>query len=397
MIKKSVMIFLAILLLTLQTAVAQIYEDDDEGPSPAEKIAALAKPATVQIETTAVVSLKIPDLKIEQGKIVEIGEPKQREYTERFTGTGLIITPDGYIVTNAHVVQAELEELLPGFLQTIIANLNIPPTHNAQTVEHIKKNSEPKLIIKEVAVLLPITGPNGFSQHRIPADIRAQGKGYPGKDVAILKIPAQNLPTINIAHLDTPPVGAPILVIGYPAAAKIGMSLNEATLTSGIVSAYKKADEGWRLMQIDAAISGGNSGGPVFDKKGHVIGLATLKSSKDAGFNWVVPNEIIYEFLAQANVKPTRGTLDKIYEHAINYYWQRKYTQAIVQLRYVLDIMPNHPLAPAYLLQSRLVLEQQESGFSLTLIIILVTFGIIAFLCVFFFIEKKKHHHRRKR
>ena len=95
MTKKSVVIFLVILFLTLQTAAAQIYEEDEEGPSPAEKIAALAKPATVQIETTALVSLKIPDLKIEQGKIVQTGEPKQREYTERFTGTGLIVTPDG--------------------------------------------------------------------------------------------------------------------------------------------------------------------------------------------------------------------------------------------------------------------------------------------------------------
>ncbi|MBI4141598.1 trypsin-like peptidase domain-containing protein, partial [Candidatus Woesearchaeota archaeon] len=376
MIKKKVSILL-LLVLSATTVFAQLHEYSE--PTYAEKIAALSKPATVQIETTIAITAKIPDIRIEQGRILQVGESKEREFNDRFTGSGFIITPEGYVVTNAHVVQAELEEMLPGFLQGLIANLGIQPEHHSQALAYLREKIEPKLTIKEIAVLLPITSQKGFDQLRIPADIRAQGKGYPGKDVAILKIPTQNLPTLNLGHIETPPVGAPILVIGYPAAAKIGPAINDATVTSGIVSAYKTADEGWKLMQIDAAISGGNSGGPVFDKQGHVIGIATLKSGRDSGFNWVVPNEVIQEFLNQANVKPKRGIIDNIYEKALNYYWQEKYAKAIIQFRHVLDIMPHHSLAPTYLLSSRIILEQETSGFSWTILLITLGFSLIGF------------------
>ena len=391
MIKKSVS--LLVVLLILSTIAAAQLENTE--PSYAEKIAALSKPATVQIETTVAITAKVPDIKIEQGKIIETGQPKEREFNDKFTGTGFIITPDGYIVTNAHVVQAELEEMLPGFLQGLVTNLGIQQEYRLQALEYLKKKIQPELTIKELSILLPVTGIRGFDQLRINADIRAEGKGYPGKDVAILKIPAQNLPTLDIAHRETPPVGAQILVIGYPAAAKIGLAPNDATVTSGIISAYKTADEGWNLIQIDAAISGGNSGGPVFDKQGHVIGIATLKSGKDAGFNWVVPNEVIEEFLNQANVKPTRGIIDQIYERGLINYWQQKYAKAIIQFRHVLDIMPYHSLAPAYLLKSRIILEQETSGFSWTILLTTLTFALIAFIVLFMLLKTRKHRHKR--
>lgn len=143
------------------------------------------------------------------------------------TGTGFLISSDGEILTNYHVVE------------------------NAQT--------------------LTVTLSDG-------TDYAATVLGYDAEsDVALLKIEASGLPTVTLGSSSEIAVGSGVAAIGNP--------LGELTytLTVGYLSAMDRAinTDGTpiNMMQIDAAINSGNSGGPLFNMKGEVIGITTAKYS----------------------------------------------------------------------------------------------------------------------
>ena len=94
------------------------------------------------------------------------------------------------------------------------------------------------------------------------------------RDLALIKIPDGDYPFLRISH-NLPAVGADVLAIGSPG---IGSAIMTDTVTKGIVSGVRNFDDGiW--IQTDAAINHGNSGGPLLDKKGEVIGVNTLRAS----------------------------------------------------------------------------------------------------------------------
>src|SRR5215210_2396835 len=79
-------------------------------------------------------------------------------------------------------------------------------------------------------------------------------------------------------------------------------SISEASLTRGLVSAKKNMKDGWEVLQTDASITHGNSGGPVMNEYGEVIGLATFGSidyqrqAEVQGMNFIVPSTIVNEY-----------------------------------------------------------------------------------------------------
>lgn len=92
------------------------------------------------------------------------------------------------------------------------------------------------------------------------------------RDVALLKSPIRMPDPISI-KTELPSIAQDVFAIGSP----MDESLN-STVTKGIVSAIREADvNGMRFIQADAAISPGNSGGPLLDSKGNVIGISVQK------------------------------------------------------------------------------------------------------------------------
>ncbi len=149
------------------------------------------------------------------------------------SGSGFIISQDGYVLTNNHVV----------------ANTS--------------------------RVTVVLTDKREF-------DARVVGRD-PNTDVAVLKIEGTNLPTVQLGRSDGLQVGDWVLALGYP------MSLGE-TVTAGIVSAKGKSLRIMRqsreadaplehFIQTDAAINPGNSGGPLVDLDGRVVGINTAIAS----------------------------------------------------------------------------------------------------------------------
>lgn len=151
------------------------------------------------------------------------------------TGTGIIMTSDGYIITNAHV---------------------------------IKETEYGYGLASSVSVLLSDK-----------TEYEATIKGYDeDTDIAVLKVDANNLTAAQFGNSDDLKVGELVIAIGNP----LGFELF-GSVTCGIVSALNREvtinDKDMKLIQTDAAINSGNSGGPLVNSYGQVIGINSAKMS----------------------------------------------------------------------------------------------------------------------
>ncbi|MDI3380399.1 DegQ family serine endoprotease [Xenophilus aerolatus] len=158
---------------------------------------------------------------------------QQREVPTRGQGSGFIISPDGTILTNAHVVKDA----------------------------------------KEVTVKL--TDRREFRAKVLGSD--------PKTDIAVLKIDAKNLPTVPIGNVKDLKVGEWVLAIGSP----FGF---ENTVTAGVVSAKGRSlpdDSYTPFIQTDVPINPGNSGGPLFNARGEVVGINSQIYSRSGGYQGV--------------------------------------------------------------------------------------------------------------
>ena len=156
-------------------------------------------------------------------------QPQDEDAQPRGVGSGFILTADGYVMTNAHVVDGA----------------------------------------EEVIVTLPDK-----------REFKARLVGTPDKrsDVAVVKIEATGLPFVRIGDVSRLKVGEWVMAIGSP----FGL---ENSVTAGIVSA-KQRDTGDYLpfIQTDVAINPGNSGGPLINMRGEVVGINSQIYSRSGGF-----------------------------------------------------------------------------------------------------------------
>ena len=175
-------------------------------------------------------------------------------------GSGFIISADGYIVTNHHVVDAA---------DNITVKLN---------------------------------DKREFSAKVIGSDSRS--------DIALLKIDANDLPTVTMGSADNLKVGQWVFAIGAP----FGL---ERTATKGIVSALGRSlpnDTYVPFIQTDVPINPGNSGGPLFDLNGRVVGINSQIFSRSGGYmglSFAIPANVAMEVVSQlkADGHVTRGWL----------------------------------------------------------------------------------------
>ena len=188
------------------------------------------------------------------------GDPEGGSRARQSLGSGFIVSPDGYLVTNVHVV---------GGASEIVVRLADHSEHRAKLV-----GSDPRT------------------------------------DIALLKIDATGLPTLAFGDSDAAQVGEPVMAIGNP----FGL---EQTVTTGIVSAKERfigAGPYDDFIQTDAAINPGNSGGPLVDARGALIGINTAifsQSGGSVGIGFAIPVNLAKQVLPQlrAGGKVIRGYL----------------------------------------------------------------------------------------
>lgn len=102
------------------------------------------------------------------------------------------------------------------------------------------------------------------------------------RDLAVVQIPGFNLSALEVGDSDVLTVGEPLVIVGSPR----GL---EGTVTAGILSSVRDSGQGFKVLQTDAAVNPGNSGGPLINKKGQAIGVVSFKMRSAEGLNFAVP------------------------------------------------------------------------------------------------------------
>ncbi len=302
-------------------------------------------PAVVLIIVTYKIQLPIPR---------DHADPQIMELNYTATGSGFIYRPDGYIITNGHVVadanlkdrqaqDSRLESIFESLVHQLESQMGGRLSQPAkQYVASHMSASTPHIIV----ILNNKSEYNAeIKQYSDPTGVNN------GKDVAIIKIDANNLPTVKLGNSDNLHVQEPITVIGYPGVASpLGFSLLSKdslvvpTVTNGHISAVKTDYKGSPVIQSDAAITHGNSGGPAFDPNNEAIGIATFGNMKEvAGFNFFVPINIALEFVRQSGAPPQSGQFDKMWSEALEAYSTHKWETSRGLFADVLGLMPNEP------------------------------------------------------
>jgi serine protease Do len=194
------------------------------------------------------------------------GNPQQqapRSFTQRGLGSGVIVDPDGYILTNNHVINGA----------------------------------------DELSVLLE-------DGNRVKATVVGSD---PRTDIAVLKIDAKNLPALKFGNSDDLRIGEWVMAVGSPFSENL-----QATVTSGIVSALGRSgmqlNDYENFIQTDAAINPGNSGGALVNLHGELVGLNSAIASRTGGSNGIgfaIPSSLAQDVMTDLiqNGKVNRGWL----------------------------------------------------------------------------------------
>src|SRR6476660_1521533 len=254
------------------------------------EIAKRVEPAVVNIETLQVapdLEVKDEDQKDDQSSNKPLLDMFRQRRPTRGVGSGFIVDPKGYILTNYHVID-EASRIIVGL----------------QSGEKY----------------------------------RATVKGVdPDTDVAVLKIDApHDLPTVTLGDSNAAQVGDWVLAMGSP----FGL---DQTVTAGIISKKERESTYFtafqRFLQTDAAINRGNSGGPLVNMRGEVIGMNSQIATSTGDYNGIgfaLPanetNFVYKQLVAQGKVK--RGflgiTLDSVHEEFAKVYGMSDAKGAIV-------------------------------------------------------------------
>jgi serine protease Do len=186
------------------------------------------------------------------------GDPQARKSAS--LGSGFIISADGYIVTNNHVVEGA------DSIRVSMGRVGKEDTYEAQV---------------------------------IGAD--------PMTDLALIKIEASNLPFLVFGDSDALEVGEWVVAIGSP------LGLNH-TVTAGIISAKGRSIQSGPyddILQTDASINRGNSGGPLINMAGQVVGINTAIAQRAQGIGFAIPSSMAQEIISslREHRKVSRGWL----------------------------------------------------------------------------------------
>ena len=374
-------------------------------------------------------------------------------------GSGFIVSPEGYIATNGHVVKSSVGEVLTdsielGNLPIIKSYLNFlvktklikqatadeyyakaaaGDTDALKTISasigdnslkdtEVKENSvESSYAIQLSDEAVTINSKNlrafNYDNNIVSAkliDINydpysdVAKNGFGSSDVAILKIGSgSNYPFTRLGSILGIGQGSKLTVIGFPGSAEnelVSKSQSLPTTTQGTVSSIRNANgTSNKLIQTDASIAKGNSGGPAYDSNGEVIGLATYKvaDSNETNINYLRDIQDVKDLLNKNGIQlPKYSTGNQmVWEQALTKFSRAYYTSAIADFKKIKADYPQNTLVDNYIARAEDAKSKGKEATdpNLYLIIIAITAVFIFIPTVVLFVVIAHHHRRRDR
>lgn len=417
---------------------------------PEIQVVAKNQPSVVRIA-----SAYCPDFELKLGSVIQ-------SFTGGCSagfGSGFIVTPDGHIGTNGHVVRSTAPEVLAtsiavgnlpiiksylGFLvkaglitqttadsygaraaagdknalRTILGSLADPDLDKTE-VRETKQDGVYAIQLSNEAVKFDLKnlknfnyGPSIVQAKLIDSDYDPYANvakdGFRSSDVALLKLEkSNNYPFNMLGSIQGLGQGSKLTVIGFPGAAENDLVNKEESIptsTEGKVSAIRTASGTEnKLIQSDVSIAKGNSGGPAYNESGEVVGIATYgvtdEKSGGANFNYMRDIADLKALMQKNNIElPVAPTgSEKLWESGLEKFSKAYYTSAIADFEKVKAEYPPHRLADDFIARAQ---ESKAQGKEATppevyYMIIAVVAILIIVPAIILFIFIRVHHRRR--
>lgn len=319
---------IAIVLLLLGAGGATAAGPDDLSRDPLDRAALLALPSTYLIES----EVRVEALRTADGTRVPL-DPRAR--TVREQGTAFAIGPDGTLVSAAHVAAPSPSAIARNAYLLDQAYRGRDHSINAAAKWISENGVRP---VGATATRIRVT------QARITPD--APAETYTGgligvnrsRDIALLDIPADGAPALDLDDVRT--AGTPVVVLGY-AGVREGSVPRIMKGRLGLTY-YPEGDPDRDLVEVQAPIARGDSGGPVVDREGRVRGMILLRFE---GHGYMTTAAEIRTVATAAGVDLGEGATAAAFRSAMNRLWELDLEGAQAGFDETLDRFPAHALA----------------------------------------------------
>ena len=272
----------------------------------------------------------------------------------RETGTGWFIAPNGWMITNAHVVspahlppKAIAEQQVEDGVRRACGDIGQQALSTVIARAQVKLNPSISVILS-----------NGI---RLPATVvryspPVAGERMSGRDLALLKLEAADMPSLTLGDSSNVKIGDKLHILGFPGVVLSHELLSasaqvEASVTNGAISGFKQDIANQPVIQTDAPAAWGDSGGPAVGSQGEVLGVltfVTLESGDQGGivqrFNFVIPSAAIREFLKGTEVRLDETSRFNVAWHAgLADYFAGNYSRAEKHFAEANRLLPELP------------------------------------------------------
>ncbi len=261
-----------------------------------------------------------------------------------FSGSGFFVDPGGVVVTNAHVVEAAwkgreefLRHLEEEYLRRMLAENGLDPSRASPTAR--KAILERTIFNDDLKTdNLVLFGKNRRATFRI---VRYGAPVGEGEDIALLRIDVRDLPVLALADSGTLEPKDPVTVMGFPSPSGNEFSLPDANgapvVGEGMISQPKVMKDGTPVFQFTAEVREGNSGGPVLNARGEVVGIVTFRGDAEAssggdGSAFMIASSAIQDFVRNAGVANVPGPTTLALRESVAMMRDEHYTAALKKL-----------------------------------------------------------------
>lgn len=312
------------------------------------------------------------------------GQTDTRSMEVTSNGNGFLVSPDGHIVTSAHLVKPSKDDLKLMMAEEAATSAVVDELDALESGLGFKLTSDE-------ADSFMAAGLSIYADYLTVSDAKSKTQVYPGNMISKARDEEKGLTTETIK------VGDKVTALGYlssksseSSSSSIAPNKDKPTLVTGTVASHRKMEGGWDVIQMQIPLKEGSSGSPIFNSNGDVVGVetfGTVEQDQDTGAktnveteDFAIPVSVVKDFMSQTNVNASEGTLTKTYREGVDLFHEQHYSAAKKKFEEIKSSNPDFPFIQDYISESQSNIDKGlDLGTFPTWIIIV---GLIAIVVV---------------